>query len=49
MRYKTYRILYRTKDGQKRVKLIKALDIKEASDLGETFCAENGRVFYAID
>lgn len=46
---KRYMILYRTSNGQKRIKIIKANDISDATMQGVKFCSKNGRSFYAID
>jgi hypothetical protein len=44
-----YIILYRTKTGLKRIKMIQALDVSEATMLGIKFCLKMGRSFYALD
>jgi hypothetical protein len=44
-----YIILYRNASGVKRIEMIRALDINDATSQAEKFCSKMGRTLYAID
>jgi hypothetical protein len=49
IKMRRYIILYRNASGVKRIEMIRALDINDATSQAEKFCSKMGRTLYAID